>query len=682
MNRLQHENSPYLQQHADNPVDWFPWGAEALALAKAQDKPILLSIGYASCHWCHVMAHESFEQPATAALMNELFVNVKVDREERPDLDGIYMQAVQAMTGHGGWPMTVFLTPDGVPFYGGTYFPPTDRHGLPSFAKILTGVAAAYRDQRDRVQSTGQALLEMYQPAQERLPLGALTAQELQRATRQLIASYDERHAGFGGAPKFPPSMSLRFLLGQWARTRDAKALEIAQNTFVAMRHGGIYDQIGGGLHRYSVDERWLVPHFEKMLYDNALFVRLATGLWQASKLELAKDTVEQTLAWLEREMTSPAGGFYSSLDADSEGHEGTFYVWTPDEVRQVAGDDFPVAASSWGLTVSGNFEGRNILSAVAPAEAVARRLGHSAADVTAALQRVATALLKRRDQRVRPGRDEKILTAWNALMLRAVAEAARVFASDNYRRLAERNAEFLWREMVVDDRAMRSHRDGHTKGPGFLEDQAALGLALLEVYSLTGDELWLQRAVRLTQRACQLFWSEADGLFYDTAVDHEALITRPRDVVDNATPSAQSLTAELLMRIAEVTGNAELAELGAEILQQLSGAAVSHPLAFGNLLCAADAQVYGAVQVVLAGGRDDAELRDMQDAVTQQFIPSLVLGLVLDDSAATTALTREKGAIGGRATGYVCRRYLCDAPTHHAEELTTQLQRAILPGT
>ncbi len=682
MNRLANESSPYLQQHAMNPVDWLPWGPEALEQAKTLDKPILLSIGYAACHWCHVMAHESFENEATAALMNDLFVNVKVDREERPDLDGIYMQAVQAMTGHGGWPMTVFLTPDGVPFYGGTYFPPTDRHGLPSFSRILTGVAAAYRNQRERVESTGKAILDVYQASQQRLPSGTLSAKELQRAARKLIASYDERFGGFGGAPKFPPSMSLLFLMNYWARTRDAKALEIAQHTFVAMRHGGIYDQIGGGLHRYSVDERWLVPHFEKMLYDNALFVRLATAMWQASKLELARVTVDQTLAWLEREMTSPAGGFYSSLDADSEGHEGTYYVWTAPAIQALLGSDAPVAEAYWGTSVSGNFEGRNILSVANPVEVVAQRLGMSVVDVDASIKRSSSILLKERASRARPGRDEKILTSWNALMLRAVAEAARVFDLARYRELAVKNANFLWREMVVNDRAMRSHRDGHTKGRGFLEDQSALGLALLEMYTLTGDELWLERAVSLTLAACRDFVVEPDGIFFDTASDHELLIARPREVVDNATPSAQSLTAELLLRVAEITGNPEFAELGREILEQLAESAVSHPTAFGQLLCVSDMHVFGPVQVVLAGEEGKSDLKALQTIIAQHFTPSLVLGIVYGGRVGTSALTRDKAAVGGRATGYVCRRYICDAPTHHAEEMTTQLQRAILPGT
>ena len=682
MNALQHETSPYLRQHAENPVDWYPWGEAAISKAKELDRPILLSIGYAACHWCHVMAHESFEDAETARLMNELFINVKVDREERPDLDSIYMQAVQAMTGSGGWPMTVFLTPAGVPFFGGTYYPKHDRHGLPAFSRILKGVANAYHSQRERVDDTGRALREIYAPSQERLPLGDMTSRGHEQAFRALAALYDERHAGFGGAPKFPPSMTLRFLLSHSARTANAKALAMAEATFMAMLRGGIYDQVGGGLHRYAVDERWLVPHFEKMLYDNAQFVGLGVAVWQCTGNPDVRRGVEETLTWLAREMTSPDGGFYSSLDADSEGHEGKFYVWSEAELRQVAGDDCDAVHAHWGVTEGGNFEGANILFVPNAPAAVAARLGMDEAALRGAINRARSALYEVRRRRVWPTRDEKIVASWNGLMLRALAEAARIFDDPPLRTLALKNAEFLWRTLISDGRALRIHKDDRSKGSGFLEDQAGLGLAFLEMYALTLDQLWLDRALQMTRQACAWFYDRESKLFFDTAHDHEPLIARPRDVADNATPSGQSLIAELLLRTAEYWGDEEMRGMGEDVLRQLWEVALRSPMAFGHLLCVSDASIYGAVQVVIGGDPWSASGKSLQRVVAQHFTPSLILGAGLEGGTASFALAQGKGAIDGTTTAYVCRRYLCEAPTHHPDELATQLRRVILPGS
>ncbi|HEX9248587.1 MAG TPA: thioredoxin domain-containing protein, partial [Gemmatimonadaceae bacterium] len=488
-NRLANETSPYLLQHADNPVDWYPWGPEALERARREDKPILLSIGYAACHWCHVMAHESFEDDETARLMNDTFVNIKVDREERPDIDGIYMQAVQAMTGQGGWPMTMFLMPDGSPFYGGTYFPPDDRHGLPSFRKVLRSVSDAYADRREGVAQSAEQLRQIYDSnlAQTRSS-GRLTREMLEGVYRSLEQRYDEKNGGFGTAPKFPATMVLDFLLRHWSRTGASEALEIVVNSFRKMARGGIYDQIGGGFARYSVDASWLVPHFEKMLYDNALLTRLGAHLWQATRDEEIRRVTIETLEWVDREMTSPEGGFYSSLDADSEGHEGKFYVWSEDELDSLLGADSPALKTYYGVTHGGNFEGKNILFVPADRAAAATRAGVDEETLDAILARARRILYDARARRVWPARDEKILASWNGLMLRGIATAARIFDQADFAKLAVRNAEFLAREMVRKGRVMRSHKEGLTRISGFLEDHAAIALGFLAVYELTFD--------------------------------------------------------------------------------------------------------------------------------------------------------------------------------------------------
>ncbi|MDQ3950929.1 MAG: thioredoxin domain-containing protein, partial [Gemmatimonadota bacterium] len=565
-NRLANETSPYLQQHAENPVDWHPWGEEAFERARREDKPVLLSVGYAACHWCHVMAHESFEDEATARVMNERFVNVKVDREERPDVDGIYMQAVQAMTGHGGWPMTVFLTPDGAPFYGGTYFPPDDRRGMPSFTRVLEAVSDAYRERRADVVRSAESMRQLYDVAVERTrSTGSLSPLLLERAFRGLARAHDVRNGGFGGAPKFPQAMALDFVLAHWAHTGEASPLEIAQQSFLKMARGGIYDQVGGGFHRYAVDVTWLTPHFEKMLYDNALLVRLGVHLWQATKNDDVRRVTEETLTWVAREMTSAGGGFYSSLDADSEGEEGKFYVWDEGELDRLLGDDAPIAKSYWGVTRDGNFEGKNILHVAEDPRVVAARRDVTLGDVAETIERAKRLLYTERAKRVWPGRDEKIIASWNGLMLRGLAEAARAFGVEEYRELALRNGEFLFREMVRDRgqaeglRVMRSSKGGEARIGGFLEDHAALGLGALALYELTFDRGWLDRARALATSVIRWFWDDEAGAFYDTPHDHERLITRPRDVTDNATPSGTSLATELLLRLAELLRDADM---------------------------------------------------------------------------------------------------------------------------
>ena len=680
-NRLAHETSPYLLQHAENPVDWYPWGDEALERARRENKPILLSIGYAACHWCHVMAHESFENPAIAALMNDRFVNIKVDREERPDLDSIYMQAVQAMTGHGGWPMTVFLTPQGEPFFGGTYYPPADRHGMPGFPRVLDALADAYSTQPDAIMSTTAQLREIYgaasRVAQASGPVNAIV---LQRAFREIARSFDAVHGGFGGAPKFPPSMVLEFLLTYWSRSGDANALDIVRQSFQAMARGGIYDQLGGGLHRYSVDERWLVPHFEKMLYDNALFLRLGVHLWQATGDRDIRRVCTETVAWLAREMTAPEGGFYSSLDADSEGHEGTFYVWSADELDQLLGADSALARAAWGVTAGGNFEGKNILHQVRGTAELASQFGLPPEEVGARLEQARAHLHLARSNRVWPARDDKVLASWNGLMLRALAEYARVFEDETASAAAIRNGRFLASQLVRDAAVLRSWREGKVLAVGFLEDQAAVALAFLELYTLTADAEWLQAARNITTRAVDRFLDPQLGLLFDTPADHESLVTRPRDFTDNALPSGTSLMAELLHRLGIIDDRKDWVALSARIIGQIGEGLVRHAQAFGHLSCVADMVVHGMAEVVVVGAGGHPVRRELERTVDQTFLPSSITLRVTEEQADETALGKGRRAVGGIPMAYVCRRYVCDAPTSDPAVLTVQLRQALKP--
>jgi uncharacterized protein YyaL (SSP411 family) len=676
-NRLRESASPYLQQHADNPVDWYEWGPEALELAKRERKPILLSIGYAACHWCHVMAHESFEDEATAALMNELFVNIKVDREERPDLDAIHMQAVQALTGHGGWPMTVFLTPDAVPFHAGTYFPPTDRHGLPSFQRVLRAVSGAWRDKPGNVEEAGRSLTEhLRRAASPPTSTRTVDRQVLDLAFRACARSFDGRHAGFGGAPKFPPSMTLDFLLRHAVRTGESLALDMVVKTFDAMRRGGIFDQVGGGLHRYSVDAEWLVPHFEKMLYDNALFARLGVRLWQVARSEEVKAATIATLDWVVREMRDAGDGFQSSLDADSEGHEGRFYVWTREELRSACGADADVAEAHWGVSESGNFEGRNILFVPDGYAATAARTGHTLDEVLVAVERARQRLYDVRAARPWPSKDGKVIASWNGLMIRAFCEASRAFERDDYRDVAERAGQFLRSTLVRDGRVFRSALSGRISGPGMLEDFAAVALAFVDLYSLTFDPSWLADAVDIAGNAVTLFRDAETDTWYDTASDHERLIVRPRDPTDNATPSGTSLMADLLLTLADLDDRSEWREMAEGATARVGDPIAQYPQALGYIAGVADTVVNGSVQVAIVG-EDPAPL---VRRVGAHFVPGLVLaGGDLDPQQ--PALLADRTPIGGKATAFVCRGFTCDLPTTDPDVLERQLVDLIGDG-
>jgi uncharacterized protein YyaL (SSP411 family) len=676
-NHLASETSPYLLQHAENPVDWWPWSEEALALARAERMPILLSIGYAACHWCHVMERESFEDDETAALMNEKFVCIKVDREERPDLDAIYMQATQAMTGHGGWPMTVFLTPEGEPFYAGTYFPPEDRHGMPSFQRVLRGVAEAWTSRQDSVTHTTSSMRDLYAASAERTrATGVLDEQLLARAMSALVQRYDARAGGFDAAPKFPPTMVLDFLLRQWARTGEAQALEMATHTFRCMARGGINDQVGGGFARYSVDGQWLVPHFEKMLYDNALLIRLGAHLWQATRdLEFRRVT-EEAIGWVAREMTSPEGGFYSSLDADSEGHEGRYYVWDASELSVLLGEDASLVKAYWGVTPEGNFEGRNILYVPHDPAAVAGAQGVTEAELRTAVERATRILYDAREERMRPARDEKILASWNGLMLRGIAEAARVLGDDSLRAMAVRNGEFLFTSLVKDGRVLRSFKNGEARISGFLEDYAAVALGAVALYQLTFERGWLDRARALAERMVTLFWDDEAQAFFDTAADAEALVTRPRDVTDNAIPSGSSLAIELLLVLGDLFDEKEYSGRARYLLETIAEPMARYPTAFGHALGAADLAVRGAVEVAIAGEPAEEAFGALAGTVANQYVPSMVLAGGRGRAVRGIALMEDRER--DEPTAFVCRAYVCDAPTSDPAELTRQLKGVV----
>jgi uncharacterized protein len=674
MNRLQHETSPYLRQHAENPVDWYPWGEEALARSKTEDKPILLSVGYSACHWCHVMAHESFEHEPTAQLMNDLFVNIKVDREERPDVDDIYMQAVQALTGQGGWPMTVFLTPEGKPFYGGTYFPREPRFGMPAFREVLAGVSEAYQNRRSQVEEAASNLSEALN--REMLGIGgsisALNVDLLDTAAKMMDSTFDKMQGGFGGAPKFPQPMNLEFLLRTYARTNDPATLAQVTFTLKKMARGGIYDQVGGGFHRYSVDAIWLVPHFEKMLYDNAQLSRVYLHAYQVTGDEFYKRIATEIYDYILREMTAPEGAFYSTTDADSEGEEGKFFVWSVAELEALLGKNAPVAIEYWGVTARGNFEGHNILHVPNEDEVIAERLGITVDELRAKLTDIKHTLYAARTHRIHPGLDDKILTAWNGMMLASLSEAARVLDRADYREAATRNAEFLLGAMVAPDgRLYRTHKDGHSKINAYLEDYGNLIDGLLEVYQTTFDGRWFVEARRLADHVLEHF-AAADSGFFDTGDDHESLIARPRNMQDNATPSGNSMIARQLVRLAAYTGEARYDEAARNTLGLLSEALRQYPQAFGEALSAADMLVSGVAEVAVVGAVADAGTKSLLDVAQKPYRPNIITALspvdVPDESK--IPLLSYRTMRGGQPTVYVCRHFVCAFPVTIADQV------------
>ena len=685
-NRLQHESSPYLRQHADNPVDWYPWGEEAQSRARAEDKPMLLSVGYSACHWCHVMAHESFEDAETARMMNERFVNVKVDREEMPDLDQIYQQALQLQGEHGGWPLTMFLTPDGVPFFGGTYFPPRDGHGRPGFKRLLLALSEAWKNKRkdvlenSRQFSEGLAAIAAHgrQPGETNILVDSI-----ERASAKLGMRIDRHEGGFEGAPKFPNPKAMELILRgarRFARAKDPDAEELVRAvalTLVKMAEGGIYDQLGGGFARYSTDALWLVPHFEKMLYDNAQLLVLASETWQMTREPTLERVVRETVGYLERDLRAPEGGFYTAEDADSEGVEGKFYVWTPDEVRAAVGAaGVDIAAADvfmrcYDVSDEGNW---NDPHGHGPAHASILRVVDRPrnADEERMVADVKAVLLAARTKRVRPGLDDKVLAGNNGMAIAGLAEAGRIFGEPAFVDGARRTAEFVGKYMTESSRGrlLRTFKGGTAKLPGTLDDHAHVVDGLLALYEATGEARWLEEAHRLTRLSLMLFWDERERCFYMTAADDPGLVQRPVSTYDSAVPSGMSVTVENLIRLGDVCGEKSWLQIAEKALHAHYERALENPFGFANLLNALDLWLERPTEIVLAG----ADVRALERAIASVYVPNRMI--VRADSAPplVSGLVAGKSAVNGASAAYVCRNFTCERPETDTSALASAL--------
>jgi len=683
-NRLAGETSPYLLQHAHNPVDWYPWGEEALAKADAEDKPIFLSIGYAACHWCHVMERESFEDDVTAALMNEHFVSIKVDREERPDLDGIYMDAVQAMTGQGGWPMSAFLTPAGEPFYAGTYFPPEPRHGMPAFRDVLRGIAEAWRDRRDDVVGQGTRVVQAIARAAGVTADDAELGEDLlDAAVASLRRGFDDRWGGSAGAPKFPQPMTIEFLLRRAVRG-SLGALEMVTTTLDRMASGGIYDHLGGGFARYSTDERWHVPHFEKMLYDNAQLLQLYTRAWLATRDDRYRATAVETAEYLVREMQHPEGGFFSSQDADSEGVEGKFFTWSWEELTSLVGT---AVARALGAAPEGNWRAdigpTNVLWRPRPIAEVADETGADPVELAAQVDEARRVLFEARASRPRPSTDDKVLAAWNGLTIAALAEAGRAFGEPAYSAAAERAATFVLDHLRDQSgRLLRSWRNGEAGVLGYSDDHALMASACLTLYETTFEIAWFEHALALFDDLRRLFADRGAGGFFQTGSDAETLLVRPKELSDNATPSGNSAAADVLLRLSAYTGEADLRSEAVSALRLVGGMLARAPSAFGTALCAVDRLAGPHREVAIVGdpGAVDTGLL-VAEATTRRFRPNLVLavaGAGDDDARRVIPLLRERPTVDGAATAYVCEGFSCRLPVTDPGALGSQLDEAL----
>ena len=700
MNKLSTSTSPYLLQHAHNPVDWHSWGEEALTKSKNENKPIFLSIGYSACHWCHIMAHESFEDPQVAAFMNEHYVNIKVDREERPDLDAIYMQATVAMTGSGGWPMSVFLTPDLKPFYAGTYFPPVPRYNMPSFRDVLAGIANTWQKQPDEATRVGDEISTHLQQALsvnvQSDSASAFTQAHLDAAVKSLLDSYDWSNGGWGAAPKFPQPMTIEFLLRRASPSPSGRGMSVGQgegesasilkpalHALHAMARGGMYDVVGGGFSRYSTDNFWRVPHFEKMLYDNAQLARACLHAWQITGKPFFKQIVVETLEFIAREMTHPDGGFYSSLDADSEGEEGKFYIWTLEEIRATLKDDSDFFEAAYGITAKGNFEGHTILQRALDDASLAARFKLDPETVSSKLTDCHSRLLSVRVNRIRPGTDDKILTSWNGLMLATIAEAARVLPLESgsllpnndqqagrFQILATRNAEFLLSALRPNGKLKHSWRDGRTTDEVFLEDYAALILGLLELYQTDFNNKWFASAKELANEMIELF-EDPNGGFFDTAKDGEVLLLRPKDVQDNATPSGNALACEALLKLAAFTDEGRYRDLAEKALGLVMDMSMRYPTAFGRWLSAADFALGKTKQIAVVCEADGEEASGLLRVIRSAYRPNLIIAAStypLQDDA--PHLLKDRPLKNGKTTVYVCEGFVCKNPVTTIPEL------------
>jgi uncharacterized protein YyaL (SSP411 family) len=675
-NHLVNESSPYLLQHAHNPVDWYPWGTEALHKARLEDKPIFLSIGYAACHWCHVMAHESFEDPSIAALMNANFVSIKVDREERPDLDSIYMNFIVATTGQGGWPMSVFLTSEGNPFYGGTYFPPTHRQNLPSFSEVLNTIIRLWQTDRESILSSSQQLVNSLQPSPSASSKpGEITPGLLQQCTQTVVSAYNWQDGGWGTAPKFPQPMLLEFLLRQ--ATRGNKTCQhLVVHACRSMAQGGMYDVIGGGFARYSVDPTWLIPHFEKMLYDNAQLALLTLHAYQLTHEPFLHQVCQSTLDFVLRELTHPDGGFFSSLDADSADEEGKFYLWTPQQVHealpQTANADLFIAA--YGLSPDGNFKGKNILRSSLSDEQLAHQFGLQVHTVESRLTELRQRLLAARNRRPRPNTDDKVLVSWNALMLTALAEAGRALSQQVYLQAAIKNAQFILGRLFSDGRLLRSWRQGIARQPAFLEDYAGLALAMLSLYQADPDPLWYRTALQLLENILAHFSDPSAG-FFDTSDYHESLPIRPKDLQDNATPSGNALTAMLLLKLAAYQGNDSWRQLAEAMLSSNLGMMLRYPSAFAQWCCAADFALGPVHEVAVIGDPAEAATLHLLEPLWQGYDPRLVLAASpFPPPSGSPTLLRDRPLLNGLPTAYICQGFVCQQPVNEPNAMLAQL--------
>ncbi len=678
-NRLAGEKSPYLLQHADNPVDWYPWGPEAFARAKAEDKPIFLSIGYSTCHWCHVMERESFEDERIAGILNRDFVPIKVDREERPDVDDVYMTAVQTMTGSGGWPLSLFLTPDGRPFYGGTYYPPDDRYGRPGFPTLLASIADAWKKRRAELEaSAGQLLAHLDLAARAASGGPVVGPGSLEKAARALTAEFDRREGGFGGAPKFPPSMRLEFLIRYWIRTEEPRVGEMVETTLARMAAGGMYDQVGGGFHRYSTDAKWLVPHFEKMLYDNALLARVYLLAHRTfGKPEFA-GVARETLDYLSAEMTPRGGGgFFAAQDADAAGEEGTFYAWDPKALEAAIGTEAaPLVAARYGVTESGNFErGQTVLSVVRRVPELVAEFGKSEAAVAEVLGRARREMYEARSRRVRPDTDEKLLTDWSALAISAFALAGRLLSEPRYEETARRAADRILSRCRVGGVLLHREKDGVAEIPGFASDYAFFVEALLDLYEATFEARYFRAAVELQDEMDERF-SDSRGGYFFAAESHDALILRPRELFDGATPSSNSVAAMNLLRLGTFTGRSKYRERAEAVFSAFAGYLDRAPAAFPRLLCALDYRQDEPSEIVLSGepGRGDFEALRAAVFASRRLNRVVVHADAAESLADLSPLVTSRGSADGGARAFVCRNFVCRTPTSDPAELAAAL--------